>query len=72
MPPRDELDEHFHRHPRLKKYAELFDAQEQRHLGVQQRFALLVLLLLVGMLWFAMANRTGSWLPWEWGLFGQR
>ncbi|MBM3267935.1 MAG: hypothetical protein FJZ01_09830 [Candidatus Sericytochromatia bacterium] len=66
MPPRDDLDEHFRTHPRLKKYAEMFDAQRNRNIAHQQRISLMALLLAVVMAYYALSVKYQSWSPAEW------
>jgi len=68
MPPRDDLDEHFRTHPRLKKYWEMFDAQKSRTLAQQQRFAWYVLFLAAVSAYYVMAAKTGSWSPADWNV----
>ena len=66
MPRHDDLDELFHRHPRLRKYAEMFDAQKNRATARQQRLAWLALGLMVATVWFSMFRHTGNWNPFSW------
>ncbi len=66
MPPRDDLDAHFRSHPRLKKYAEMFDAQRNRNAPHQQRIALIALILAAAMSYYALAVKNGSWSPTDW------
>ena len=72
MPRPDELDELFHTHPRLKRYAEMFDAQKNRAAASQQKVAWAGLALLAAMVWYWMFRHTGSWNPFTWkGFFGR-
>ncbi len=66
MPKDDDLDELFHSHPRLRKYAEMFDEQKSRNVSRQQRVAWIALAITLAVLWYWMAQRTGSWNPLSW------
>jgi hypothetical protein len=66
MPPHDDLDQHFRTHPRLKKYAEMFDAQRSRNAVHQQRMSLISLVLVALMAYYALSVKYKSWSPADW------
>lgn len=71
MPRPDDLDELFHTHPRLQKYAQMFDDQKNRAAARQQRMAWVALALMAAMVWYWMFQHTGQWNPFLWhGFFG--
>jgi hypothetical protein len=69
VPGRDDLDSHFREHPRLKKYADMFDEQHNRGIANQQRMAWAVLLLVAMAAYYVMAAKTGTWNPLDWKVF---
>ncbi len=66
MPKDDDLDKLFHSHPRLRRYAEMFDEQKTRNVPRQQRMAWIVLAIMLAVVWYWMAQRTGNWNPLSW------
>ncbi len=70
MPPRDDLDEHFRSHPRLRKYWDMFEAQRSESVRQSQKMAWVILALAAICAYYVMSVKTGSWSPADWKVPG--